>query len=137
MYYEIKVNSQSAGVFGHDRVENIHLSVGGAPGHLYIFASAVCWEGERQYHLDWLQHSLGPEDVVEITPSQRRDVAALKHKFAMGRPKKAPSEAVICDFCQRNETEVPRIIHIDEHRPSICSDCVDICNAMLEEPSIK
>ena len=44
MYYEVKVNGRSIGVFGHEAIENIHLSVGGGPEDLYVFASAVCRE---------------------------------------------------------------------------------------------
>jgi ClpX C4-type zinc finger len=52
--------------------------------------------------------------------------------FGMGRRKREPSEDKICDFCKRKETEVENLIYIDEHRPSICSDCIELCNEILK-----
>lgn len=133
MYYKILVNGKEIGVFGHEEVENIHLSVSGGPGDMYVFASAVCNEYGKNYHYDWMQHKIGSKDKVEIIPTTSKKVAEPRHKMLMDRAEREPSEERVCDFCQKNETEVKRLIYIDEHRPSICSDCVDICNVILGE----
>lgn len=52
-------------------------------------------------------------------------------RYEMGRVKRGALESNQCGFCQRKETEVPRLIVGDEHRPGICSDCVDSCNKIL------
>ena len=57
MYYEILVDGESIGTFGHPDVENMHLSVGAGKDGCYIFASAVCNEDGKQFHYDWLQQA--------------------------------------------------------------------------------
>lgn len=133
MYYRIIINGKELGVFGHEDVENIHLSVGGGPEQMYVFASAVCGEADKRFHYDWVQKELGPNDTVTIAPTTEGNVPEPRKKFVMGRPKRGSSEDKMCDFCQRKETEVNRLIYIDEHRPSICSDCVGLCNEILKE----
>jgi ClpX C4-type zinc finger len=134
MYYEILINGKSIGVFGHEDVESIHLSLLGDTKGICVFASAVCAEGKERVFYDWIQQEIGPDDKVGIVPTKRSDVPEPRKKYVMGQPKqRVPSDDVICDFCQRKETEVSKMIHIDEHRPTICSDCVDMCNAILCE----
>jgi hypothetical protein len=53
MYYKILVNEEEIGVFGHENVERIHLSVGGGPDGMYIFATGVCKEDEKEYSYVW------------------------------------------------------------------------------------
>ncbi len=132
MNYKILVNGKEVGVFGHEEIESIYLSVSGGRNDMYVFASAVCKEGDKTYHLDWLQEPIGPKDKVEILPTKSKKIKDPRKKFLMGRPSREPSEDKTCDFCQRKETEVKKLIFIDEHRPSICSDCVDLCNEILK-----
>lgn len=50
MYFDIYVDDKKLGTFGHPDVENINISLSGAPDQNYVFAGAVCREGETQYH---------------------------------------------------------------------------------------
>jgi hypothetical protein len=68
MYYEILVNGASIGVFGHDSVRNMHLSVQVVDDGRDVFASAVCEEDGELYFYDWLQHSISLHDRVEFRP---------------------------------------------------------------------
>jgi hypothetical protein len=131
MFYKILINETELGIFGHQEVENIHLSVSGGPGNMFVFASAVCSDKGTRMFYDWVQSDLTDKDVVRIEPAAQTNVPEPRKKFVMDRAKREISSERSCDFCQRNETEVPRLIYIDEHRPSICSNCVDLCNTML------
>jgi len=131
LFYKIRVNGKDIGNYGHDHIENIHLSVSGGPKEMYVFASAVCTEDGKQVHYDWLQHEINDVEKIEISPISSTTVPQPRRRFIMNRPKREPSEDVICDFCQRDETQVERIIHIDEHRPSICCECVELCSEIL------
>jgi hypothetical protein len=66
MYYEILINGTRLGVFGHDSVRNMHLSVLVEEDGQEVFASAVCEEDGFLYLYDWLQHPIRPEDKVEF-----------------------------------------------------------------------
>lgn len=66
VYYEILVNGVSLGIFGHDAVRNMHLSIGFSLGTQDVFASAVCEEDGELYFYDWLQHSVQAHDKVEF-----------------------------------------------------------------------
>ena len=133
MFYNIRVNGVDIGNFGHHNIENIHLSVGGDPDGVYVFAGAVCTEGGEQVHYDWLQREIKAEDKIEISPTSSTVVPEPRKRFLMNQPIREPSSDIVCDFCQRNETQVKRIIYIDEHRPSICCECVELCNGILGE----
>jgi len=131
MYFEIKVNGKLIGRVGDENVENIHLALSGDPGEQYVFASATIKQGELRTHYDWIQYQIDSGDSIEFVPIAPCEVPAPLKKFVMGRPQKAPSDDVTCDFCQRKETEVEHLIRIDEHRPNICSSCVELCNDIL------
>lgn len=66
VYYEILINGASLGIFGHDAVRNLHLSVGFSLGTQDVFASAVCEENGELYFYDWLQHAVELHDKVEF-----------------------------------------------------------------------
>lgn len=66
VYYEILINGASLGIFGHDAVRNMHLSVGFVSGRQDVFASAVCEENGERYFYDWLQHEVDVHDKVEF-----------------------------------------------------------------------
>lgn len=131
MYYKVLVDGAEIGTFGHSAVENIHLSVGGGGDGMYFFASAVCVEDDKRVFLDWMQRELKASDVVEIRRTPDGVAPEPRKRFVMGRLKRVPSPNKSCDFCQRSETEVSRLVYIDESRPSICADCVELCNAIL------
>jgi hypothetical protein len=135
MYYRVLVDGTEIGTFGHPSVENIHLSVTGGDDGMYFFANAVCAEDDKRVFLDWLQRDLKPTDIVEIRRTADGAAPEPRKRFIMGRPKREPSPERICDFCQRNETQVSRLVYIDEHRPSICADCVELCSEILRSPA--
>ena len=137
MFYKIVINDTELGVFGHNEVESIHLSVSGSAEQMYVFASAVCKDKGRLVFYDWIQRDLADTDIVRIEPTSRVNVPEPRKKFLMNRAKREASPERSCDFCQRNETEVPRLLYIDEHRPSICSDCVELCSAMLRQSTLE
>ena len=66
MYYEILINGEPLGVFGHDSVRNMHLSLQFVEGSQDVFASAVCDEGGELWFYDWLQHPVEANDQVEF-----------------------------------------------------------------------
>lgn len=85
VYYEILVNGTSLGIFGHDAVRNMHLSLGVSLGTQDVFASAVCEENGELYFYDWLQHTVAAHDKVEFRrtgpgksqpPRQKRRMSA-------------------------------------------------------------
>jgi len=133
MFYKILKNEKSLGIFGHSDINNIHLSVSGGPDDMYVFASGVCIENGKQVHYDWIQEAIKDEDKIEIVKTSQTNASEPRKRFVMDRVEREASEDIICDFCQRNETKVARMIHVDEHRPNICSDCVSLCNEILKK----
>ena len=131
MFFDVYVNGEKLGTFGHADVENLTISVSGAPNDTYVFAGAVCREGEKQFHYHWVQKEIGPNDEVRIVPVKSGVVPEPLKKFEMGRTKDKAWENNVCEFCQRNETQVPYLIRGDDNRPGICSDCVELCNEIL------
>ena len=131
MYFDVFINGKNIGTFGHDSVENLNVSLSSSNDGIFIFSGAVCREGEKQYHLSWSEIEIDPNDKVEIIQSQTRKATAIKRKYEMGRAKRKARADNICEFCQRNETEVLKMIRGDDNRPGICSDCVDLCNDIL------
>jgi hypothetical protein len=136
MYFQLFVNEEDVGTFGHADVENLTISVSGSPDGAYIFAGAVCKEGGRRFHYHWLQKDIGQRDEVRVAPvvSVASGIVPVPlKKFEMGRTERKAWEANLCEFCQRNETQVKRLIRGDANRPGICSDCVQMCNDILDE----
>ena len=131
MYYKILINDSEVGVFGHESVENIHLSVSGDPGRMAVFASAVCKEGSQRFLLDWLQHDVSDNDVVRIEPTTQGDVSEPRKKYVMEQVNSDSSERR-CSFCERVEAEDRRVLYSGENRPSICSSCVELCSRVLK-----
>jgi hypothetical protein len=131
MYFDVYVNGKKLGTFGHNNVEILTISISGEPNDTYVFAGAVCREGEKQFHYHWVQKEIGPEDEVRVVPVQKGAVSEPIKKYEMSRTKNKVWEGNVCEFCQRNETEVKRLIRGDENRPGICSDCVELCNEIL------
>ena len=133
MYFDIYVDGKRLGTFGHPRAENLNISVSGAPDQNYLFAGAVCREGNQQFHYDWLNEEIAAGSEVRIVPVESGDVPSPLRKFEMGRVARKDFGPGICEFCQRNETEVPRLIPGDAHRPGICSDCVVVFGKVLTQ----
>ena len=46
MYFDVYLNGQKLGSFGHPEAENLTISVSGSSDGSYVFAGAVCREGE-------------------------------------------------------------------------------------------
>ena len=135
MYFDVFLNGEKAGTLGHSDVENLTISVSGSAEGTYVFAGAVCREGEHRYHYSWLQRDIGAKDEVRIVPAIQGAVAEPIKKFEMGRTARKAGEGNVCEFCQRKETQVKRLIPGDENRPGICSDCVELCNEILRGPA--
>ena len=92
MYFKVRINGADFGVFGHPNVLNMHLSVqwvvhDGVEG-TELFATAVCMEDGKRFLYDWTQHPLSATDVVEIAPTDERDVPKPRVKYEM-TPKSA------------------------------------------------
>lgn len=134
MYFDVYLNGQTLGTFGHPEAENLTISVSGSPDGSYVFAGAVCREGEQTFHYSWPQKDLAAKDEGRIVPVDQGLVPEPMKKFEMGRTKRRAWEGNVCEFCPRNETEVERLIPGDENRPGICSDCVELCNEILRGP---
>lgn len=50
MYFDIFVNEEKPGTFGHDDLENFNIPVSGSPKDPYVFAGVICREGEKLFH---------------------------------------------------------------------------------------
>jgi hypothetical protein len=134
MFYRILVNGKELGVVGHRDIENIHLSASGDTTGIEIFVNAVCNENGEQYYYSWIEEKISPDDSVEILPVESSQVTRPLKKMQMGhRFKREVDEKIICDFCYRDETEAGEMIHLDEHRPTICSECVQVCAKIYEQ----
>jgi len=83
LYYEILINGVSLGIFGHDSVRNMHLSVGFSLGTQDVFASAVCEENGELYFYDWLQHPVEAKDKVEFRRADSRISQPPRNKYRM------------------------------------------------------
>jgi len=86
MYYEILVNGETLGVYGHEHVRNMSVSVSLVEGRQEIFASAVCEEAEEWWFYDWLQHPINLADVVEIRRVLSGPSRDPQRKRRMARP---------------------------------------------------
>jgi hypothetical protein len=131
MFFDVYINSEKLGTFGHADVENLSISVSGGTNDTYVFAGAVCHEGEKQFHFHWVQKEIGPNDEVRIVPVQSGVVPEPLKKIEMGRTKHKAWEENVCEFCQRNEAQVVYLIRGDDNRPGICKECVELCNEIL------
>ncbi|APG04382.1 hypothetical protein BJI69_11060 [Luteibacter rhizovicinus DSM 16549] len=84
MYYKVRINGLDFGTFGHPNVLNMNVSVLWAnPDGADLFANAVCMEDGKKYLYDWVQHRLVPTDVVEIRPTDDRNVPEPRKKYEM------------------------------------------------------
>ena len=110
----------------------MNVSVGGDANSIFVFPGAICREGDTLIHYSWNQVEIGPNSDVRITTGCDGPAAQPDKRFEMGRTKRKAWEGNVCEFCQRNETQVRRLIPGDDNRPGICSDCVDLCNRILE-----
>ncbi len=131
MYFDVYIDGVKHGTFGHPNVKNMSVSVSGVENATFVFASAVCSEADLNVHYSWSEKEIGLNSEVRIVPVAEGDVSKPFKRYEMGRAERKALKSNECGFCQRNETEVSRLIVGDEHRPGICSDCVDICNKIL------
>jgi len=126
VYFDVFLNGQRLGAFGHRAAANLTISVSGSPEGSYVFAGAVCREGGQRYHHDWLQRDLGATDDVRIVSANPGPVVEPIKKFDMGRTKRKAWERNVCEFCQRNEAEVTRLIPVVAYRGGKRGDFVEI-----------
>ena len=131
MYFDVYINGERLGTFGHGDVQNVSVSVSGAADGFYLIASAVCREGEKQFYYFWLQEELSLNDEVRIVHAREGDVCEPQRKIELGRTERKAWEAGVCEFCQRTVSELERLIPGDANRPGICSECVQMCNEIL------
>ena len=130
MYFDVYINETKLGTFGHHDVENLTISVSGAADGVFVFPTAVCREGNIQFHYRWADVQIGIDSEIRIVPSSGPAAEPIR-RFEMGRTKRKAWDGNICEFCQRTETQVPKLVLGDEHRPGICSDCVKLCQNIL------
>lgn len=76
----------SLGIFGHEAVHNMHLSVGFVLGGQDVFASAVCEEGGEFYFYDWLQYAVEARDKVEFRRVESGISRQPRRKYRMNSP---------------------------------------------------
>lgn len=133
MYFDVYINGERLGTYGHADVENMSVSVASSTEGSYVFAGGVCRDGGKSYHLHWLERDLAPNDEVRVVPVAGGDVAEPLRKVEMGRTTGKAWEEGVCEFCQRSGSQVGRLIPGDANRPGICSDCVEICNEILRK----
>jgi hypothetical protein len=131
MYFDVYIDGVKLGTYGHSNVKNMSVSVSGIENATFVFAGAVCGEGEINVHYSWAEKEIGPNSEVRIVPVGGGMVSAPIKRYEMGRVERKALESNECGFCRRKETEVPRLIVGDQHRPGICSECVDWCNRIL------
>ena len=81
MYFDVFLNGYRLGTFGHSEVENLTISVSGSSEGTYVFAGAVCREGEQRYHYSWLQRDIEAKDEVRIVPAIQGAVPEPIKKF--------------------------------------------------------
>ena len=130
MYFDVYIDETKLGTFGHSDVENLTISVSGAADGVFVFPGAVCREGTSQIHYSWAQEEVRKDSEIRIVPSAGPAAEPVR-RFEMGRTKRKVWEGNVCEFCQRTETQVDRLIPGDENRPGICSDCVKLCSDIL------
>jgi hypothetical protein len=131
MYFDVYIGETKLGTFGHADVENLSISVSGNADGIFVFAGAVCREGTSQVHYSWAGKQIETNSEIRIVPANSGPAAEPVRRFEMGRTKRKAWEGNVCEFCQRKETAVPRLIPGDENRPGICSDCVKLCQDII------
>jgi len=129
MYFDVYIDGTNFGSFGHENVDNLSVSVSGAADGVFVFPGAVCREGNNQVHYSWEQTQVAPNAEIRIVSGTNGPASHPTRRFEMGCTKRKAWEGNVCEFCQRNETQVTRLIPGDDNRPGICSDCVELCNA--------
>ena len=135
MYFEVYINEEKIGTFGHESIEQLNISLSGSKNDTYVFASGVCTEESKTFHYQWLNKEIDPTDTIKIIPVEKGSTPKPLTTFEMNRTKHKKWESNICEFCQRNETEVEKMIPGDDNRPGICINCVELCNDIFDEQS--
>jgi len=131
MYFDVYIDGVKVGTYGHPNVKNMNVSVSGIENSIFVFAGAVCGEAGINVHYSWAEKEIGANSEVRIVPVVGGLVSDPIKRYEMGKVERKALESNECGFCQRKETEVARLIVGDEHRPGICSDCVELCNKVL------
>ncbi|MGO1073790.1 ClpX C4-type zinc finger protein [Lysobacter sp. CA199] len=136
MFFDVYVSGEKVKAYGRADADRISMTLSWDECGISVFAAATCTEAGAQFHYSWSHALPGPQSEVRLVPVEATDdVAAPERRFEMGRAKRKAWERNVCEFCQRNETQVPKLIAGDTHRPGICSDCVDLCRDILSQSS--
>jgi len=75
-----------------------------SPEDSYVFAGAVCREGEQQFYYDWLQKDVAPTDEARIISIDHGTAPDPIKKFEMGRTARKAWEANVFRAMQRNSS---------------------------------
>jgi hypothetical protein len=130
--FDVFVNGKLVGSFGHPNSENLSVSLSGTRDGVGIFAGVVCREDGKQLHYSWPEVPLSASDEVRVARRDSGTASEPSRRYEMGRAERKAWERNVCEFCQRNETQVPKLIGGDRNRPGICSDCVELCVEILK-----
>src|SRR5688500_18873162 len=106
MLFDVFVNGTLVGSFGHPDTENLSVSVSGTREESYLFAGVVCREDDRQLHYSWPAVTLSESDEVRIVRRDTGTASQPSKRYEMGRAERKAWERNVCEFCQRNETQV-------------------------------
>ena len=132
MLFDVFINGKLVGSFGHPHAENLSVSVSGTRDGSYLFSGVVCREDGKQCHYSWPEVPLSEDDEVRIVRRDSGTASQPSKRYEMGRAERKAWEQNVCEFCQRNETQVPKLIAGDRNRPGICSECVELCVEILK-----
>lgn len=126
LYFDVFVDGAKKATIGHEAVENLSISVSGAEGTSYLFASGVCKEAGDNYHLSWLDQELSSDFEVMVRPTISSAPSAPIRRYKMGQHKRSTQEDRFCDFCKLAESELEQLIYSGDS-PGICSRCISLC----------
>ena len=132
MLFDVFINGKRVGSFGHPHTENLSVSVSGTRDGSYLFSGVVCREDGKRFHYSWPEVPLSESDEVRIVRRDSGTASQPSKRYEMGRAERKAWEQNVCEFCQRNETQVPKLIGGDQNRPGICSECVELCVEILK-----
>ena len=136
MYYEIFRNNIKVATVGPTDSQHISISVSTTEkeGNPFIMAngmSEVNEKGERQYST-WLENDISKTDSIKIVPVENSEVTTpIKVRRLRGGAKPS-KEDVFCEFCERSEEEVGKIVQAGES-PYICKQCAELVLEIINE----
>ena len=91
MYFDVYINDEKLGTFGHADVENLSIAVSGIPDDTNLYAGAVCCEEGKQFYYHWVEKKIKPKDEIRIVHVEAGSVPEPIKKLEMNKPKKQGS----------------------------------------------